>query len=223
MAACGGGVFDIFDTSVKTARTLRKPELASRLPAEIAAFHRMSLPTLESAQQFARASFKNLSSDAREIRYRLCELVEQSVVTTAVDEDLDVLRPAAYLQEVGVIHSSKQKALFSLQMVESYATYDENFEELDPRLVDCIRNHVRAGTPATKEALLMRICHKYAVCHYLDYVLFKSQVSLEAFERLQLERIDAYARYMDEHPRGEEISRALQQVFPWGKRGEGES
>jgi len=177
----------------------------------------MSLPTLDSAKQFAEASFKSLSSDAQTIRFRLCELVEKSVEATAAGEDLDVLRPAAYLQEVGVIHSSKQKALYSLQMVESWANYDQNYDELDPRLVDCISNHVRVGTPATKEAILMRICHKYAVCHYLDYVLFKSQVSLEAFERLQMERIDAYSQYLDEHPRGEEIGRALQKVFPWGK------
>ena len=162
----------------------------------------MSLPSLESAQQFAKASFKSLSSDAQVIRYRLCNLVEQSVVAAARDEDLDVLRPAAYLQEVGVVHSSKQKALYSLQMVENVFTYDQNFEELDPRLIDCIKNHVRAGTPASAEAQLMRICHKYAVCHYLDYVMFKAQVSLEAFERLQMERIDAYATYLDEHPRG---------------------
>ena len=173
----------------------------------------MSLPSLESAQQFAKATFKSLSSDAQIIRYRLCELVEQSVIATARDEDLDVLRPAAYLQEVGVVHSSKQKALYSLQMVENVFTYDENHEELDPRLVDCIRNHVRAGTPATAEAQLMRICHKYAVCHYLDYAMFKAQVSLQAFERLQMERIDAYAAYLDEHPRGEEIQRELQSIF----------
>ena len=59
----------------------------------------------------------------------------------------------------------------------------------------------------------MRICHKYAVCHYLDYVLFKAQVSLEAFERLQMERIDAYAAYLEEHPRGKQIERALQAIF----------
>ena len=76
-----------------------------------------------------------------------------------------------------------------------------------------IRNHVRAGTPATAEARLMRICHKYAVCHYLDYMMFKAQVSLEAFERLQMERIDAYSAYLDEHPRGKEISRELQKIF----------
>ena len=175
----------------------------------------MSLPSLESAQQFARASFENLSSDARAIRYRLCELVEQSVVATADDEDLDVLRPAAYLQEVGVIHSSKEKAIYSLQMVERHYSHDENFEELDPRLYDTIKNHVRDGKPATAEARLMRICHKYAVCHYLDYTIYKAQVSLAAFERLQLERIDAYARYLDEHPRGRQISRTLQGIFLW--------
>ena len=173
----------------------------------------MSLPSLESAKQFAKATFSNLSSDAQAIRYRLCELVEKSVVATAADESLDVLRPAAYLQEVGVIHSSKEKAIYSLQMVERHYSHDENFEELDPRLYDTIKNHVRAGHPVTAEALLMRICHKYAVCHYLDYAIYKAQISLAAFERLQLERIDAYAAYMDAHPRGDEISRALQKIF----------
>jgi hypothetical protein len=173
----------------------------------------MSLPSLESAKNFAKASFKNLSSDARAIRYRLCELVEQSVIATAADENLQILRLAAYLQEVGVIHSSKEKAIYSLQMVESFYSHDQNFEELDPRLADTIQNHVRAGTPRTAEARLMRICHKYAVCHYLDYVIYKSQVSLAAFERLQLERIDAYSAYLDEHPRGKEISRKLQEIF----------
>jgi hypothetical protein len=173
----------------------------------------MALPSLDSAKNFAIASFKNLSTDAQIIRYRLCELVEQSVVATARDEDLDILRPAAYLQEVGVIHSSKEKAIYSLQMVERHFSHDENFEELDPRLADTIKNHVRAGRPASAEAQLMRICHKYAVCHYLDYAMYKAQISLSAFERLQLERIDAYATYMDEHPRGQEISRALQQIF----------
>jgi len=173
----------------------------------------MSLPSLESAKKFTKASFKNLSSDAAAIRYRLCELVEQSVVACAEDESLEVLRPAAYLQEVGVIHSSKQKGLYSLQMVEHWMSYDQEVEELDPRLADCIRNHVRSGTPVTAEARLMRICHKYAVCHYLDYVIFKAQVSLEAFERLQMERIDAYAAYLEEHPRGKQIERALQDIF----------
>ncbi|MGI9239992.1 MAG: hypothetical protein ACR2RV_04280 [Verrucomicrobiales bacterium] len=173
----------------------------------------MSLPSLDSAQQFAKASFGNLSADAQAIRYRLCQLVEESVIATADDESLDVLRPAAYLQEVGVMHSSKEKAIFSLQMVERHYSHDENFEELDPRLYDTIKNHVRAGKPKTKEAELMRICHKYAVCHYLDYAIYKAQVSLDAFERLQLERIDAYAAYMDAHPRGPEISRALQKIF----------
>lgn len=173
----------------------------------------MSLPSLDSAKQFAKASFGNLSADACALRYRLCELVEQSVIATAADESLEVLRPAAYLQEVGAIHSSKEKAIYSLQMVERHYSHDENFEELDPRLYDVIKNHVRAGNPKTPEALLMRICHKYAVCHFLDYAIYKAQVSLAAFERLQLERIDAYAAYMDAHPRGTEISRALQKIF----------
>lgn len=173
----------------------------------------MSLPSLDSAKQFAKSSFDNLSTDAQAVRFRLCELVEESVIATAEDEDLDVLRPAAYLQEVGVIHSSKEKAIYSLQMVESFYSHDQNFEELDPRLSDTIKNHVRSRTPQTAEGQLMRICHKYAVCHYLDYTMYKAQVSLAAFERLQLERIDAYAAYLDEHPRGDEISRALQEIF----------
>ncbi|MFT4547142.1 MAG: hypothetical protein ACI8XO_003157 [Verrucomicrobiales bacterium] len=173
----------------------------------------MSLPSLESAQNFAKASFGNLSTDAQAVRYRLCELVEESVIACADGEELDVLRPAAYLQEVGVIHSSKEKAIYSLQMVESFYSYDQNFEELDPRLYDTIQNHVRGSTPSTAEGLLMRICHKYAVCHYLDYTMFKAQVSLPAFERLQLERIDAYAQWLDEHPRGEQINAALQKIF----------
>jgi len=180
----------------------------------------MSLPSLDSAKQFAKASFGNLSGDAQEIRYRLCQLVEESVLATADEESLEVLRPAAYLQEVGVIHSSKEKAIYSLQMVERHYSHDENFEELDPRLYDTIKNHVRAGKPRTAEAQLMRICHKYAVCHYLDYAIFKAQVSLAAFERLQLERIDAYAAYMDAHPRGTEISRALQKIFLFKKLGQ---
>ena len=178
----------------------------------------MSLPTLESAQNFAKATFKNLSSDAQAIRYRLCELVEESVIATVADENLEVLRLASYLQEVGVIHSSKEKAIYSLQMVEHFYNYEHNFEEINPLLIDVIRNHVRSGTPNSPEAQLMRICHKYAVCHYLDYAIYKSQVSLAAFERLQLERIDAYASYLDTHPRGAEISRALQEIFLFKKR-----
>ena len=39
------------------------------------------------------------------------------------------------------------------------------------------------------------------------------QLERDRCATLQLERIDAYAGYLDEHPRGDEISRALQEIF----------
>jgi hypothetical protein len=171
----------------------------------------MSLPTLEDARLFARRSFRNLAAADQLVRYRLCEYVEKSVMATALDENLDVLRTASYLQEIGVIHSSREKAIYSLQMCERY--FEESVGELDERLKDTILNHVRTGKPRTAEARLMRICHKYAVTHYLDYMLLKHQISSKKFEELQLERIESYAADLRAHPRGREIGTLLHAIF----------
>lgn len=171
----------------------------------------MTVPDRRTARAFAASAFASLSSTDRGIRFRLCELVEHCVLACARDEDPTVLCAASYLQEVGVVFSSKQKAVFSLEMVRH--AFAEGFEDLDPRLVDCIGNHVRAGEPGSAEASLMRICHKYATTHYLDYLLLKSRVSAGGFEKLQLERIEAYRRWLRAHPRGEEINAALQRIF----------
>ncbi len=171
----------------------------------------MSLPALEDARLFARRSFRNLAAPDQIVRYRLCEHVEKSVIATALDENLDVLRAAAYLQEVGVIHSSREKAIYSLQMCERY--FEDSLGELDERLKDTILNHVRTGKPHTPEAVLMRICHKYAVTHYLDYMLLKHQISAAKFEELQLKRIESYAADLRAHPRGREIGSMLHSIF----------
>ncbi len=171
----------------------------------------MSIPTLEDARNFARQSFRNLSAADQIVRYRLCEFVEKAVMATALEENLDVLRAAAYLQEVGVIHSSREKAIYSLQMSERY--FEDSLGELDPRLWDTILNHVRTGKPKTPEAVLMRICHKYAVTHYLDYMLLKHQIAAASFEELQIARIESYAADLRAHPRGKKIGEMLHALF----------
>ncbi len=170
-----------------------------------------SIPTLAEAKSYARSCFRDLSSADGLIRFRLCELVERSVVATAAEEDTDVLRTAAYLQEVGVVHSSKDKAIYSLQMCRR--AFEDSVGELHPALEDCILNHVRSGVARTGEARLMQICHKYATTHYLDYMLLKQRISSTGFDRLQMERIEAYSAYLDAHPRGEEIGLALYEIF----------
>jgi hypothetical protein len=146
---------------------------------------------------------------------RLCEKIETAVSATAQDEDLEVLRAAAYLQEVGVAHSSREKPRYSLQMVERF--FGEEFAPLDPRLVDCIVNHVRNQIAQTAECQLMQICHKYATTHYLEYMLWKHHISEAKFERLQMDRIEAYTHYLNAHPRGLEIEAPLQAIFLSGR------
>jgi hypothetical protein len=170
-----------------------------------------SIPPLPACKSLARNTFRHLSSAEQVIRYRLCELVERFVVASVGDESLPVLRASSYLQEIGVIRSHKDKAVNSLQMCEQF--FEGGLGELDPRLLDTIRNHVRAGVARTKEARLMQICHKYAVTHYLDYMVLKHAISPEGFERLQLERIEAYTAYIRFHPRGAAIDDALQRTF----------
>lgn len=170
-----------------------------------------SIPKLDEAKEFARSCFRSLSAADGLIRFRLCELVERSVIATAGDEDLAVLRAAAYLQEVGVVHSSKEKAIYSLQMCQRF--FEDSLGELHPLLEDCILNHVRSGVAISPEARLMQICHKYATTHYLDYMLLKLQISETGFERLQLERIEAYSGYLDAHSRGREIGAVLHAIF----------
>ncbi|MEZ5303122.1 MAG: hypothetical protein R3F11_21140 [Verrucomicrobiales bacterium] len=143
------------------------------------------------------------------------------MIAAAEDEDVEILRAAAYLQETGVAHSYKEKAIYSLQQCQHF--FGDSFEELDPRLIDCIRNHVRNRVAETKEGRLMQICHKYAVTHYLDYMLLKHTMSPRGFEKLQLERIDAYTAYIRFHPRGDEIDAALQNVIFGRKGGGGDS
>ena len=142
---------------------------------------------------------------------RLCERIEAAVLACAQDENLEVLRSSAYLQEVGVVHSSREKARYSLQLVERF--FGERFDPLDPRLVDCILNHVRPQIAQSAECRLMQICHKYVATHYLEYMLWKHHISDEKFERLQLERIEAYSRYLAAHPRGREIEAILQKLY----------
>ncbi len=170
-----------------------------------------AIPTSEEAKSFARSCFKSLSTADSLIRFRLCELVERSVLAAAVDENTDLLRAAAYLQEVGVVHSSKEKAVYSLQMCQHF--FDESLGGLHPVLEDCIINHVRSGVAISPEARLMQICHKYATTHYLDYMLLKQSISEAGFERLQMQRIEAYSAYLDAHPRGRKIDEILYGIF----------
>ena len=145
------------------------------------------------------------------IRRRLCEKIEAAVIATVDGEDLDVLRAAAYLQEVGVVYSSREKPRHSIQMVEQF--FSEQYGPLDLRLVDCIMNHVRPQVARTLECQLMQICHKYVTTHYLEYMLWKHHISESKFEKLQMERIEAYSRYLRGHLRGSAIEAALQEMF----------
>ena len=99
----------------------------------------MSIPDRESSRIFAWGVFSSLDPKSRRVRFRLCELLEEAVTAAAAGEDIEVLRTSCYLQEVGVIHSSRRKALYSLHMCEQ--VFRENVGDLDSRLVDCIRNH----------------------------------------------------------------------------------
>jgi hypothetical protein len=170
-----------------------------------------NVPPVEDARRFAFSCFKSLSGTGQVIRHRLCDQIDAAVVATVDTENLDVLRAAAYLQEVGVIHSSREKARHSMQMVEQF--FGEQYGPLDPRLVDCIMNHVRPQVARTMECQLMQICHKYVTTHYLDYMLWKHHISEKKFEKLQLERIEAYSRYLRGHLRGSAIEAALQDMF----------
>ena len=169
------------------------------------------VPRVEEAKRFAVSCFKSLSGAGQLIRRRLCEKVEAAVVATADGEDLHVLRASAYLQEVGVVHSSREKAFYSRQMVEKF--FGEQYGPLDRRLIDCIVNHVRPKIAETPEGQLMQICHKYVTTHYFEYMLWKHHISEAKFEKLQLERIDAYARYLRGHLRSAAIEDALQEMF----------
>lgn len=170
-----------------------------------------NVPPVEDAKRFALNCFKALSGTGQVIRRRLCEKIEAAVAATVDTEDLEVLRSASYLQEVGVVYSSREKSRHSMHMVEQF--FGEQYGPLDPRLIDCIENHVRPKIAATLEGQLMQICHKYVTTHYLEYMLWKHQISEPKFERLQLERIEAYSRYLRGHLRGAAIEDALQQMF----------
>jgi len=102
-----------------------------------------NVPPVEDAKRFAFSCFKALSGTGQVIRRRLCEKIEAAVIATVDGEDLDVLRAAAYLQEVGVVYSSREKPRHSIQMVEQF--FSEQYGPLDPRLVDCIMNHVNVS------------------------------------------------------------------------------
>lgn len=171
----------------------------------------MSIPDRESARFFAWDVFGSLDPKSRRVRFRLCELLEEAVTAAADTEEIEVLRAASYLQEVGVIHSSRRKALYSLHMCEQ--VFRENVGDLDPRLVDCIRNHELDGHPATPEGVLMRICHKYAATHFLDYLHLKYSSDPQRMEKLFMKRIDDYARMLREHARGNAIGQVLHAVF----------
>lgn len=190
-----------------------KPVLAGSVSGWMVLHDSMAenVPSVEEARRFAFGCFKALSGTGQVIRRRLCEKIEAAVIATADGENLDVLRASAYLQEVGVVHSSREKARHSLQMVENM--FDEQYGPLDPRLVDCIANHVRPGVARTLEGQLMQICHKYVTTHYLEYMLWKHHISEKKFEKLQLERIEAYGRYLRGHLRGAAIEAALQEMF----------
>ncbi len=171
------------------------------------------IPSRETSRAFAKNVFASLSAADRRVRLRLCDLVEHCAILCAEDEDANVLAASAYLQETGIIHCSRDKAIYSLGLAEH--AFEDSIGALDPRLVDSILNHVRAGEShtITAEAQLMRICHKYAVTHYLDYLKLKASLSISAFEKLQLERIDAYSRYLKNHPRGHDIGETLHGIF----------
>ena len=170
-----------------------------------------NVPSVEEAKRFAFSCFKALSGTGQVIRHRLCEKIEAAVIATADKENLDVMRASAYLQEVGVVHSSQQKARHSLRMVEHM--FGEQYGPLDPRLLDCIVNHVRPEMARTPECQLMQICHKYVTTHYYDYMLWKHHISESKFEKLQLQRIEAYSRYLRNHLRSSAIEAALQEMF----------
>ena len=169
------------------------------------------IPSRAEALNFAASALEQLNPDARSIRAHLSALVERAVMGAAREENTDVLKAAAYLQEVGVIHSSMAKAGYSEQMVRRY--FEDEGETLDHRLIDCIRHHDLGGNPRTQEGRLMHICHRYASTHYLDYMLFKHAWGAEKFERLQLRRIEDYTRRLRQHPRGNEIEIVLQGLF----------
>lgn len=170
-----------------------------------------NVPSVEASKRYASSCFHALSGAGQLIRMRLCEKIEAAVTATANGEDVDILRAAAYLQEVGVVHSSREKARYSLQMVERF--FGEECAPFDPRLIDCISNHVRHQIAQTAEGKLMQICHKYATTHYLEYMLWKHHISEAKFERLQMERIEAYTKYLAAHPRSAEIEAELQGIF----------
>jgi|GEM_PF-2635983 len=171
----------------------------------------MSIPTRESVRGFAQAAFENLSRNNQRIRFRLCEIVEHCVRECADTEDTSILISSAYLQEVGVIHSSHEKAIYSLEMVNH--AFSEVLGELDPTLLDCIAHHDSEKPSNTAEGLLMQICYNYVKTHYFDYMALKSKMSISSFDRIQMARIENYSRLTREHPRGNAISEKLQSIF----------
>jgi hypothetical protein len=171
----------------------------------------MAVPDRNTARSFAAYALGSLNASDRRVRLRLCEIVEHCAKACADGEDPAVLTAAAYLQEVGVIFSSSEKPLYSMEIVAH--AFGESYADLDDALIDCIANHTRPHPANSPEGRLMQICYKYAVTHYLDYLLLKSRVSEEGFERLQLERIEDYSRLLRLHPRGAAIEETLQEVF----------
>jgi hypothetical protein len=171
----------------------------------------MSIPDRSTSRQFAMRVLGSLGSTDRRVRFRLCEIVEHCAHVCSASESTAVLTSASYLQETGSALSSRDKALYSMEMATH--AFAETLGDLDPALADCIVNHVSPVPAPTPEGRLMQICYKYAVTHYFDYLVLKQQVSPEGFERLQLERIDDYARLLTAHPRGSEIETRLQEVF----------
>lgn len=170
-----------------------------------------NVPPVDDAKRFAFSCFKSLSGTGQLIRRRLCEKIDAALVVTVDTEDLSLLRAAVYLQEVGVVYSSREKPRHSMQMVEQF--FGEQYGPLDPRLIDCIVNHVRPKVAVTLEGQLMQICHKYVTTHYLEYMLWKHHISEARFEKLQMERIEAYSRYLRAHLRCSAIEAALQDMF----------
>ena len=175
----------------------------------------MAIPSRSTSRSYVVGAYRNLAGKTARVHFRLSEIIEHCAHVAATTENKDVLSAAAYLQECGIVRSSRQKASFSKEMVEhDFGEHLDPTDTADAALLDCIANHGTNSPPAaTPEGRLMEIVYAYAITHYLDYIGPKLRLSDGGFEALQLKRINTYTRLFKTHPRGVGIERALQDVF----------
>ena len=175
----------------------------------------MAIPSRSSSRSYVVGAYRSLAGKTARVHFRLSEIIEHCAHVAATTEDKDVLSAAAYLQECGIVRSSREKASYSKEMVEhDFGEHLEPSDTADAALLDCIANHgTNSPSAKTPEGRLMEIVYAYAITHYLDYLGPKFRVSNSGFEALQLKRINTYTRLFKIHPRGAEIERALQDVF----------